>query len=190
MRLARYMIGYPLVTIFCWTLPTIQRISDLFSVQPLSFGASQVTVYIEGFLIFLIYCKTSPALKLWDKALRQLLSDLHLVKPQSTPSVSSTSPAPGLTPLNLPPSSNSLNRSLQSSGRVLTNESLSIDFNLSSRPLAFSSSLSREYCYDDDDGDDGYEDEEYEGHRFQNSQQTRQRWIESSFNIPPIIEEE
>jgi hypothetical protein len=56
--------------------------------------------------------------------------------------------------------------------------------------LAFSSSLSREYCYDDDDGDDGYEDEEYEGHRFQNSQQTRQRWIESSFNIPPIIEEE
>jgi hypothetical protein len=202
MKLTRYMIGYPLVTIFCWTLPTINRVSDLFSSEALSFQASQVTVYIQGFLVFLIYSKTSPALKLWKRFFRQQLSHLNLITSSNAPSSGpALSTAPGPVPSTLSGNCSSPNSfpsnllhpsSASSNSRPHTQTTLSLDFNLSTRPLAFSSSMSREYCYGDD-GDDvseeDYEEEEYEGHRFQNTVQTRQRWVESSFHIPPILEE-
>lgn len=170
MKLSRYMIGYPLVTVFCWTLPTIQRLGDLFSWDSSQFSdAAAVTVYIQGFLVFIIYCKTSPVLKLWKKCIYQMFIKLKII-----------TPPPQTSQHHLPHQiSFPSNMSLQPPPRIYTNETNSTEY---PRPMVFSSS--NNYDYDDDEMD-----EEYEGHRYQNTSHDRQRWFDSSFNIPPSSEE-
>jgi hypothetical protein len=177
------MIGYPLVTVFCWTLPTAQHIGDLFSWDNDLFSEiSQVTVYIQGFLVFLIYCKTSPAIKLWKRAFRQIFQPPPPPPPppqqsQSQSQISVTLPHTSSYPSNM---------SLQP--RLFTTETSSTtDMNFSRR-MVFQSSDSIDYHFGDEEEDE--DEEEYEGHRFQNTSLNRQRWLDSSFQIPPIISED
>jgi hypothetical protein len=180
------MIGYPLVTVFSWTLPTIQHIGDFFSWENDLFSQiSQVTVYIQGFLVFLIYCKTSPALRLWKRLVRQTLYPLppqRWSRSQTTAAAASDLKHTSSYPSNM---------SLQP--RLWTTETNSTtDF--ASRRMAFHSSASADYQFGDDDPEEGNEEdgegeEEYEGHRFQNTSVTRLRWLASSFQIPPISED-
>lgn len=69
MKLSRRMIGYPVVTILSWTIPTILRIGETFGWQSPDIldQIGRITIYIHGFLIFLVYCSTSPCLQIWKQ---------------------------------------------------------------------------------------------------------------------------
>lgn len=176
------MVGYPLVTVFSWILPTAQHICDLYSWDNDLFSqVSQVTEYIQGFLVFLIYCKTSPALKLWMRAFRKIFNppppSLQQSQTQSQASAILRHTSSYPPNMSLPP-------------RLFTTETSSTsDMSPSFRRMVFESSENADYHFGDDEEEE-YEEEEYEGHRFQNTSLTQQRCLDSSFRIPPIISED
>lgn len=178
------MVGYPLVTVFSWILPTAQHICDLYSWDNDLFSqVSQVTEYIQGFLVFLIYCKTSPALKLWMRAFRKIFNPPPPSLQQQSQTQSQASAILRHTS-SYPP-----NMSL--APRLFTTETSSTsDMSPSFRRMVFESSENADYHFGDDDEEEYEEEEEYEGHRFQNTSLTQQRCLDSSFRIPPIISED